>query len=211
MHVKNSEVTELPDGQKIHCLGISTSPRRNGNTSILLQRALEGASAAGAETELIYLNDYRFSPCLACDGCFKEGRCVVKDDMQLIYEKLLGTNRIILAAPIFSMGMCAQAKAMIDRTQRFWSTKYILKRDVIVDKEKRPTRKGMFISAAGSDRESIFDGSERVAKYFFLMLEAEYAGCYCYPSIDKKGAVLEHPEALEEVHGAGFALGRPQA
>lgn len=192
----------------IFCLGIATSPRLSGNTTILLEKALAGAAAAGARTELVTLNSFSFSPCLACDGCFKEGKCVVQDDMQLIYEKLLSADRIILAAPIFSMGMCAQAKAMVDRTQRFWSTKYVLSRDVIIDKENRPSRKGIFISTAGSNHKNVFDGALQVAKYFFLMLEAEFAGNYCYPQADEKGTILNHPEALQEVYRAGLDLAR---
>ncbi len=194
------------DNRNIQCLGIATSPRGDGNTTILLKKALEGAAAGGAMTELISLNRYSFSPCIACNGCYKEGRCVIHDDMQAIYDKLLLADRIILAAPIFSMGMCAQAKAMIDRTQRFWATKYILNKSVIADKDSRPPRKGMFISAAGSGHKGVFDGAIQVTKYFFLMLEAEFAGSFCYRQVDEKGAILNHPGALKEVYEAGFNL-----
>jgi len=194
------------DKPQLYCLGIATSPQTGGNTTMLLEKAMEGARAAGAKTELISLNHYYFSPCIACDGCFKEGKCVVPDDMQIIYDKLLTADRIILAAPIFSLGMCAQAKAMVDRTQRFWSTKYILKKEVIPDKDKRPARKGFFISTAGSDHNNVFDGALQVAKYFFLMLEVQYTGSYCYKQVDEKGAILNHPEALDEVYQAGYNL-----
>jgi len=194
------------NNKPIYCLGIAASPRRRGNTTILLEKALEGATRAGARTEVISLNNYKFSPCIACDGCYKEGKCVVQDDMQEIYEKLLTADRIILAAPIFSMGMCAQAKAMVDRTQRFWSTKYILKRDVITNKEDRPPRRGIFISAAGSNHKNVFNGALQVAKYFFLMLETEFMDSCCFEQVDEKGAVLNHPEAMQEVYEAGFKL-----
>ena len=190
----------------IKCVGIAASPRKRGNTSILLEEALRGAADAGAETETIVINRFRFSGCLACDGCFKEGKCVVNDDMQLIYKKLLDSDRIILAAPIFSMGMCSQAKAMIDRTQRFWATKYILNQDVISAKDRRPPRQGIFISAAGSGHKKVFDGAVQVAKYFFLMLEAQFKGVFCYPEIDRKGTILNHPRVLQEIYQAGFNL-----
>lgn len=193
--------------EPVYCIGLATSPRKGGNTEILLEKALEGAEKAGAKTELISLNKYKFSPCLACDGCFKEGKCVVNDDMQLIYEKMLKADRIILAAPIFSMGMCAQAKSMIDRTQRFWSTKYILKQNVIPDKDRRYPRKGIFISASGSNHKDVFTGALHVAKYFFLMLEVELTGTYCYNKVDSKGAILDRPDALEEIRDAGYRLG----
>lgn len=190
----------------IYCVGLSTSPRREGNTDTLLTKALEGAEKAGAKTEYLRLSDYRFSPCIGCNGCFRDGNCVINDDMQRIYPKLLEADRIILAAPIFSMGMCAQAKSMVDRTQRFWSTKYILKRNVIINKELRPARKGIYISASGSDHKNVFDGALQVARYFFLMLEADFTGSFCYSKIDEKGDVFKHPEILQEVFDAGYEL-----
>ncbi len=192
--------------ESVYCLGLTTSPRKGGNTEILLRKALKGAEKAGARTELVDISTYRFSPCLACDGCFKEGRCVVKDDMQVIYEKILAADRIILAAPIFSMGMCAQAKTMVDRTQRFWATKYVLKRMVIPEANDRPPRKGIFISASGSNHKNVFAGALQVAKYFFLMIEAEFTGSYCYSELEEKGAVLNHPDILSEVFEAGNSL-----
>ncbi|HWI54587.1 MAG TPA: flavodoxin family protein [Desulfobacteria bacterium] len=193
--------------ESVYCLGLATSPRQGGNTEILLRKALEGAAKAGARTELVDINTYRFSPCIACDGCFKEGKCVVRDDMQVIYEKILAADRIILAAPIFSMGMCAQAKAMVDRTQRFWSTKYVLKRKVIPDANDRLPRKGMFISASGSNHKDVFAGALQVAKYFFLMIEAEFMGSFCYSELEEKGAVLNHQDILSEIFEAGKRLG----
>ena len=190
----------------IKFLGLAASPRRNGNSTILLKEALRGAADAGAETELLLLNSYKFSGCLACDGCFKDGECVINDDMQVIYKKILEADRLALAAPIFSMGMCSQAKAMIDRTQRFWSTRFILKRDVVPDKERRPPRKGIFISVAGSGHKKVFDGAIQVAKYFFLMLETQFTGEYCYHEIDRKGDILNHPKILNDVYQAGFDL-----
>lgn len=192
--------------EKIKCLGIAGSPRKGGNTELLLNEALAGAAEAGAETEMIKLRYFRHAGCIGCDGCFKEGKCVVQDDMQQIYPKLLAADRIILAAPIFSMGMNAQTKAMVDRTQRFWSTKYVLKRNVIEDAAARPPRKGFFITVAGSSLPGVFDGAERVARYFFKMIEADYLGSYMYKQADEKGAILHRPEALHEVRRAGKDL-----
>lgn len=115
-----------------------------------------------------------------------------------------------MAAPIFSMGLCAQAKAMVDRTQRFWSTKYILKQQVVKDKDSRPARKGLLISVAGSDHNNVFEGAVQVAKYFFLMLEADYSGCYCYQNTDEKGAILSHPTAMADIFQAGKELCQDQ-
>lgn len=188
------------------CLAVACSPRRGGNTDLLARRALEGVKAADAEGEIIYLRDYRYAPCMACDGCFKKGRCVVKDDASLVFEKILEADRVIFAAPIFSMGICAQAKMLIDRSQQFWACKYVLHRPIVEDEKKRPDRQGIFISAAGTNLPGIFDGSTRVVKYFFKMLDIQMKGFYGYPKVDRKGDILEHPDAMVEVYEAGKKL-----
>lgn len=190
----------------IKCLCIGCSPRKGGNTDILLQKAMEGAEAGGAETEVIYLRDFRFSPCIACDGCRKAGECIVSDELQLIYPKLLAADRIILAAPIFSMGINAQAKALIDRAQRFWSTIYVLKQPVIKDKAHRPARRGIFLSTAGTDLSGVFSGAQKCVQYYFKMLAVEYTGEYLFTLIDYKGEILEHSDYLEQVYKAGKEL-----
>lgn len=191
--------------KSIKCLGIACSPRKNGNTDLLLQKAIAGAQEGGAQVETIFLRDYQFSPCVGCNGCAKTGECVIKDDMQTLYPKLLAADRIILAAPIFSMGINALAKAMIDRFQRFWSTKYLLKEKVIKG-VNRPPRKGIFLSTAGTDYNNVFAGAEMVVKYAFLMLETDYAGKYLYPKIDAKGEINDCHQCLEEVFLAGKNL-----
>ena len=191
---------------KIKCLAVAGSPRRGGNTELLARRALEGAVAAGAEGEIICLRDYHYAPCAACDGCFKEGRCVVRDDASLIFEKILAADRVIFAAPIFSMGICAQAKMLIDRSQQFWACKYVLNRPVIEDEKKRSERRGIFLSAAGTGLPGVFDGALRVTRYFFKMLDIKMDGAYCYPKVDRRGDILKLPEAMTEVFEAGRKL-----
>lgn len=191
--------------RQVKCLGIACSPRTKGNTTTLLEKALEGAEEGGAKTELLTLGHFKFAPCVACNGCFQEGQCIVPDAMQDIYQKLLDFDRIIIAAPIFSMGICAQAKALVDRGQRFWATKYILNRPVIAP-QRDLARKGIFISCAGSNFPEVFSDAERVIRYYFMILETAYAGSYLYKEVDELGAILRRPEALQEVFQAGKAL-----
>ncbi|MBC7106699.1 MAG: flavodoxin family protein [Firmicutes bacterium] len=191
----------------LRCVALACSPRREGNTALLAREALRGAASVGSTTHLIYLRDHRFGPCLACDGCFETGRCVVEDDAGLIYQQLLAADRLILAAPVFSMGICAQAKMFIDRAQQFWATRYLLYRPVVEDAASRPERRGIFISTAGTRLPDVFAGALQVARYFFKILEVKLVGAYCYPGVDEKGAILRHPWALGEVYRAGRELG----
>ncbi|HQO79181.1 MAG TPA: NAD(P)H-dependent oxidoreductase, partial [Thermodesulfobacteriota bacterium] len=67
-------------------LAIYGSPRRKGNTSLLLKEAVAGAIAAGAQVDEIILRDLTMAPCLEIYGCKKDGRCVIQDDFQRVYE-----------------------------------------------------------------------------------------------------------------------------
>jgi multimeric flavodoxin WrbA len=97
-------------------LGICCSPRKQGNTETFLVEALEGAKAAGAEVELYSIVGKNINPCRGCRSCIKTGECAVKDDMQELYKKMLESDGIIYASPIYFYGMTAQAKMIIDRT-----------------------------------------------------------------------------------------------
>jgi multimeric flavodoxin WrbA len=185
-------------------LGILGSPRKGGNTELLLEEALKGAEAEGAEVERLRLTDYNIIPCKECLACFKDGNCIILDDMAKIYPKLLEADIIVLASPIFFYGVTAWAKGLIDRCQALWARKYQLK-DPSFGKEGRK-RKGFFISVGGTKGQKTFEGAILTAKYFFDVLNAEYAGELVLREVDAKGDVLKHPEALQQAFEAGRKL-----
>jgi multimeric flavodoxin WrbA len=94
---------------------IKGSPRELGNSSMLADKAGEGATAAGAQVESYLLHGMNIRPCDACDTCQETGVCVLKDDMQLLYPKLRQADSIILASPIYWFTVSAQTKLFIDR------------------------------------------------------------------------------------------------
>jgi len=97
-------------------LGIVCSPRKNGNTEILVKEALDSAHKLGAETEMIKVSDVNIMPCDGCETCDTTGECKIEDDMQGIYTKLLQSDGIIIGSPVYWWGVTAQAKIIIDRT-----------------------------------------------------------------------------------------------
>lgn len=97
-------------------LGLSFSPRQQGNTEILLGEALGAAKEAGAETELYSIAGKDIRPCDGCWGCRKAGECHIKDDMQGLYAKLLEADGIIFGTPVYFYNMTGQGKMVIDRT-----------------------------------------------------------------------------------------------
>ncbi len=186
-------------------LGIAGSPRRNGNTELLLRELLRGAETSGLETELIFLCKLNLSPCTSCDSCQKDGKCVINDDMQLMYQKLLEAGYIIFASPIYFRGVSAQLKMFIDRCQALWSRKYILKQNLI--SPDKSTRIGYFISTAGSvGHNKVFEGAITTIKAIFHVLEIEYKGELLFCDMEKKGDILKHPNAMQMAFEIGTSL-----
>lgn len=97
-------------------LGLSFSPRKDGNTVILLGEALGAAKKEGAETELYSIAGKDIKPCDGCWGCREKGVCHIKDDMQELYAKLLEADGIIFGTPVYFYNISGQGKTVIDRT-----------------------------------------------------------------------------------------------
>lgn len=186
-------------------LAISTSPRKGGNTDLMCDAALEGAAGAGATVEKVRFVEMDIHPCRACNACFKTGRCVQKDDMQLLYPKLLSYESVVLAAPIFSMNLAAQAKILIDRLQCCWATKFVLEEHTVPE-GLRERRKGLWLSACGMNRPETFDCAYRTVRYFFGMLEIKSRESLTYHDVDEKGAILNVPGAMDACLAAGARL-----
>lgn len=100
-------------------LGIVGSKRKKGNTSSLVQKALEAAKREGIESELIFLADYSIKDCTGCEGCRNTYRCIIKDDMQKIYPLLLEADAVVLGSPTYFYNVSADMKAFIDRCYSF--------------------------------------------------------------------------------------------
>lgn len=97
-------------------LGLSFSPRKQGNTEQLMEKVLSGARQRGAVTELYRVADRDIKPCSGCGSCFKTGECSIQDDMQEVYERLLEADGILFGTPVYFYNMTAQGKTVIDRT-----------------------------------------------------------------------------------------------
>ena len=184
-------------------LGIAASPRREGNTDLLLAQAMKGAASKGAEVKTIVLNDLKITPCQHCDTCFEAGECRIEDDMPMVYGELERADRIVLASPVHFLGLTAQAKAMIDRCQALWARKYILKQPPLGDKRER---KGLFIAVGGMKLANLFEPSLATVKALFKVLDITYAGDLLFPGIDELGAIKKHPDALKQAFLAGQRL-----
>ena len=180
-------------------LGIMGSPRIKGNTDLLLDEALKGAQSQGAEIEKIIVDKLKIAPCREYYGCLKDGNCVIRDDMDDIYPKLLEADGVIVASPMFFYGLTSQLKALIDRCQALWARKYVLKQNL-----PGSGRKGAFIAVGATKGKTLFDGSILTVKYFFEAIGVKYVDELLVRGVDRKGEIEEHPAALSDA----FELGR---
>ena len=98
-------------------LVLSGSPRKNGNSEILCDQFINGASEEGHSVEKIFLGDKKINYCIACGSCQRNnGVCIHKDDMAEILEKMIEADVIVMASPVYFYTMDAQVKTLIDRT-----------------------------------------------------------------------------------------------
>ena len=100
----------------MNILILSGSPRKGGNTDLLVEAFAKGASQKH-HVEVVSVHDYKVNPCMGCNACFKNkaNACVQKDDMSLIYEKMSRADMLVIASPVYFYGLSAQLKAVIDR------------------------------------------------------------------------------------------------
>jgi multimeric flavodoxin WrbA len=185
-------------------IAIYGSPRRMGNTATLLKKAIEGARDSGAAVEEIVLRDLKISPCLEIYGCLEAGECAIKDDFQMVRDKILDARGLILASPVFFYTVSSHTKMLMDRFQSLWVKKYWV--DKSPREQQADNRKGLLISVGATKGKKLFDGILLSVKYFFDVLDMELWKSLLYRQLDFQDDVLKHPEYLEEAYLSGKAF-----
>jgi len=181
-------------------LGIAGSPRIGGNSEVLLDSALAGAESAGAKTEKIVLSKLKITPCDSDSACRKNGKCYIKDDMQLIYKKLAAADAIIISSPVYFGSVTAQLKAMIDRCQVFWVESFILK--------KKPSKKqkGLFLCVSSHDNKSYLKNSHFIIDLLFKVMRVKFTGSVYAANLELKGDILLQKALLKRAFNKGKQL-----
>jgi len=179
------------------------SPRKDGNSELLLRESIRGIEESGLKVQIFNLNEMNISPCQSCGGCEDTGVCVYDDDMTQIHGSIREASRIILASPIYFFGVSAQVKIMIDRCQCFWCEKYLLKRPI---PEGTYGRKGLLLLVGGQKREIGIQCAEATVKAFFRTVSVPEHETLGYLSVDAQGTIVNHPTALSDAYRAGKKL-----
>jgi len=207
-HPSPSKPAKRPEDMKV--LAFCASPRKGGNTDVLIDEAIRGAEDVGAKAEKIMLQKMKIGYCIGCRKCKDEGFdrwCSQKDDMTDIYPKIVDSDAIIIGFPNYTGRECAQLATFFDRWDCFARFKYV---DWL-----KPGKRGMVIGTWGVTDADVYD---EVMENIMLLLymhriepvEAISAGGFegmLHGFDDKKKAmVLRSPEALEKAYEAGKAL-----
>ena len=187
-------------------LAFSASPRRGGNSELLLGGVIEGLESAGARAELVRTHDLNLSPCNGCGGCEKTGVCVIPDTFGALAERIIACDGVLFASPLYFMNVPARGKALIDRFQSFWVAKHRLGLDLFGGRR----RFGMLVSCSGQARgpggADIFRGIEDTMTFAFDALGVEMRESLLVRKVDASGSVARLPGVMEQVRRIGGEL-----
>ncbi len=150
-------------GKKV--LIISSSPRKGGNSDSLGDQFALGAQDAGHDVEKICIREKKIGYCTGCYSCQKTGICVQKDDARTILDAMLAADIIVLATPVYFYTMCAQLKALIDRS--------------VVIYPRLTNKQFYYIMTMADENDKMFHGTVEALRGFLN----------CYEGSDEKGMI----------------------
>lgn len=184
--------------KKLIVLGVVGSPRRNGNTHILVSRVLDGAGEAGARTDLVFLGDLTIGECDGCHACWRGKSCSKRDDMNDLYTRIGKSDAIVFGTPVYWYGPTALMKAFLDRFVYFNCPEY--------HEKIRGKSAILAVPFEDNDPETAAPLVEMFEKSF-KYLELHLAGTLLAPGVGEKGDILRKAEVLERA----FELGKKVA
>jgi multimeric flavodoxin WrbA len=101
-------------------IGINGSPRKQWNTATLVAKALEGAAAQGAETELVHLYDLEFKGCTSCFACKTRGgksygRCAMQDGLTPLLDRIATADGLVIGSPVYFGSVTGETRSFMER------------------------------------------------------------------------------------------------
>jgi multimeric flavodoxin WrbA len=186
-------------------MGFVGSPRKGGNTDVLVSEVLRGAVEAGATVEKVYLNDLDARGCQACDTCRSgEGYtgCILDDDMPAVHKRLVEADAFVLGCPIYCFGPSAQAKIFLDR----W---YGLGYRENGERKSMLRGKRMVLCLVYGDDNPFTSGA--INAFGTFRDEAEWCGVemtsVLYGTASKPGEIKQNAAIMQEAYDVGRRLG----
>jgi multimeric flavodoxin WrbA len=180
-------------------LGVVGSPRKNGNTHILVSSILEGARSEGATGAILFLDDLDIHECNGCHACWEGKECSQNDDMNSIYPQIIESDGIIFGTPVYWYGPTALMKGFIDRFVYFNSP------------ENRARIRGKSAVLAVPFEENNPKAAALLIAFFeksLRYLEMNLVGKIIVPAVSRKGEIVKRQGRLKEARNLGKRLAR---
>ena len=173
---------------------LSGSPRKDGNSDVLCDEFAKGAIDAGHEVEKIRVVEKKISPCTGCYYCREHnGKCAFNDDMADVLQKIIDCDVLVLSSPVYFYSICAQLKAVIDRTVARWTE--IANKDLY------------YIATAAEDERETLDITLSCFHGFAMCIDGyEEKGTLYGKGVYEKGDVLNRPELLTIAYEMGNSI-----
>lgn len=180
-------------------IGIVGSPRKNGNTNILVQQVLEGAAEAGAETRNFILNEMNYRGCQGCGYCKSHDKCKLEDDLVEVFDELASADGVVFGSPIYFGQFTGQMRLFLDRCYSLINADF---------SPRLPAgKKAVIIGTQGAPDAAAFKGvyeefGRQVSGFMCMDLKDTIIGVgYHAP-----GEVKNEPELMEKAKNAGHNL-----
>ena len=173
---------------------LSGSPRKGGNSDILCDEFAKGAKDAGHDVEKIRVEEKKIAPCTGCYYCKTSGgKCAFNDDMADILQKIIDCDVLVLSSPVYFYSICAQLKAVIDRTVARWTE--IANKDLY------------YIATAAEDERDTLDITLSCFHGFAMCIDGyEEKGTLYGRGVYEKGDVLKRPELITIAYEMGNSI-----
>ncbi len=179
-------------------LGIIGSPRRNGNTHVLVSKIVDGAEKQGFEKELVFLNDLKIEECNGCHSCWKTEKCVKRDDMSNnLYQKIIESSVIVFGTPVYWYGPTALMKGFIDRFVYFNSPQ---------NREKIKNKRAIIAIPFEEEDENTVAPVVTFFEKSLGFLEMRLVGKIVVPGVTLRGEVKDKTEIMEKAYQLGNTL-----
>lgn len=182
-------------------IALMASPRKGSNSTLLGNKIVEGARASGGRVEVVSLHRMKIKPCTACDKCHAadDRFCVIRDDMQKLYPKIVAADAIIYATPVYWFTVSAQMKLFLDRTYALGGPSgYALR------------GKRMAVALTYGDVDPFRSGAVNALRTFqdaFAYVGAEFVG-YVYGTGLAPGEIAKNRALMREAWELGRTLVR---
>ena len=176
-------------------LGIVGSPRRGGNTDILVTEILKSAEQAGAESETIYLGDLTINECDGCHACWTGRDCTMFDDMNPLHHKIIESDLLVLGTPVYWYGPTGLMKCFIDRLVYF---------NCPENRTKIKGKKAVLAIPLEEEDSNVASLTVSLFEKILEYLEMSLAGTVIVPGVSAKGEVKNKSKALEKCHELGL-------